>query len=186
MSYSRLDPDVHLSEIAGEAGLSGHGVGMLTGVDVEERVVARDHGVVVVATVGIGSPTLAAAPPGDCDPTPPTGTINLVGYIPERLSDAALVNAVATITEAKVQALAALVVAATGTATDAVCLLCPGDGPVRTFGGPRSVWGSRIARAGYAAMLSGGSAWLSGGLPWSQKVKGRSATVEPCDRRLII
>ena len=37
---------------------------------------------------------------------PAVGTINMLVMVPERLSDAALVNAVATATEAKAQALA--------------------------------------------------------------------------------
>ena len=75
------------------------------------------------------------------------GTINVVAVLPARLSDAALVNAIATATEAKAQALFELGVAGTGTATDAVCIATPADGRAETFGGPRSRWGSRLARA---------------------------------------
>jgi len=71
------------------------------------------------------------------------------------LSDAALVNAVATATEAKTQALHDLGFNATGTATDAVCIVCPDEGTTHHFGGPRSVWGSRLARAVHHAVLSG-------------------------------
>lgn len=182
MSYSRFDPDVHLHDVAASVGLSGPGVGMLTGVDVSERLICQDRDAIVVGTVGIGSPTLAAAPEGDQRAGEVVGTINLVGYVPERLSDAALINAVATITEAKVQALWALGVRATGTATDAVCVLCPADGPAQPFGGPRSTWGARLARAGYAAVLAGGSAWLAGGVPWSQRAAGHCADRHSGDR----
>lgn len=95
------------------------------------------------------------------------GTINIVVRVPANLSGAALVNAVATATEAKVQALAELGVAGTGTATDAVCVLCATDGPVEPYGGPRSRWGSRLARAVHRAVLSGGAADLADGVPWS-------------------
>jgi adenosylcobinamide amidohydrolase len=83
------------------------------------------------------------------------GTINIVVSVPERLTDSALVNAVSTATEAKVQALAELGIDATGTATDAVCVLCPAEGRPFAFGGPRSTWGSRLARAVHAAVRRG-------------------------------
>jgi adenosylcobinamide hydrolase len=59
------------------------------------------------------------------------------------------------VTEAKVQALVDLGLDATGTATDAVCILCPTDGTPASFGGPRSHWGSRLARAAHGAVLAG-------------------------------
>jgi adenosylcobinamide amidohydrolase len=40
-------------------------------------------------------------------------------------------------------------------ASDAVCVLCPVDGPADLFGGPRSTWGSRLARATYDAITDG-------------------------------
>ncbi|MFD0819795.1 adenosylcobinamide amidohydrolase, partial [Micromonospora zhanjiangensis] len=64
MSYRRDDPDAHLAELAGDLGLSGPGVGHLTGVDVAELVVRSDDGVRVWATVGLGAPVWAAAPAG--------------------------------------------------------------------------------------------------------------------------
>ncbi len=82
-----------------------------------------------------------------------------------RLSDAALVNAVATITEAKAQALWELGLAATGTATDAVTVLCPVDGPAEPYGGPLSAWGAPLARAAHRAVREGGSRPK---IPWSR------------------
>jgi adenosylcobinamide amidohydrolase len=82
------------------------------------------------------------------------GTINLIVVLPVRLSDAALVNAVATATEAKAQALHDLGLDATGTATDAIAVACPAHGAPEPFGGPRSRWGGCLARAVYAAVLA--------------------------------
>jgi adenosylcobinamide amidohydrolase len=133
-------------------------------VDVAEVVRASDGDVVVWATVGLGQPELAAAPrPG---PSSRVGTVNLVVHVPARLGDAALVNAVATATEAKVQAIVELGLAATGTATDAVTVLCAPDGPAEAYGGPRSRWGARLARAVHRAVLAGGP----GPVPWSARV----------------
>ena len=153
-SYGRRDPDHHLGKLGISLGLPGRGVGMLTAADVRGRAVAGDGDVEVTATVGLGHPTWAAAPP-ERGPVSLVGTINVVVLVPERLSDAALVNAVATVTEAKAQALWDRGVAATGTATDAVVIACPDDGRTHAFGGPRSVWGSRIARAVHVAVSTG-------------------------------
>jgi adenosylcobinamide amidohydrolase len=167
MSYAREDPATHLSELAGELSLDGPGVGLLTGVDVADLVTTVDSGVTVWATVGLSTPIWAA----EAEPTGPAdrvGTINVVAWLPARLTDAALVNAVATVAEAKAQALRELDLPATGTATDAVCLTCPATeslaGPDTAYGGPRSRWGARLARAVREAILGG-----SGSHPWSDK-----------------
>src|SRR5215813_3617236 len=127
MDYRRTDPDVHLAEIAANLGLDGPGTGMMTGVDVRECLIRRDDGVDVAATVGLGAPAWAAAPDGHLRRFAP-GTINCLVRVPVRLSDAALVNAVATVAEAKAQALWEIGVEATGTASDATCVLCRPDG----------------------------------------------------------
>lgn len=173
MRYGRIDPDCHLAELAGGLDLSGPGVGLLTGVDVAERVLARDDGVTALATVGLGSPAWAAAPDGDHRGLPRVGTVNIIVDVPAALSDAALVNAATTVAEAKAQALWDLAIEATGTASDAVCVVCGEAGPVEAFGGPRSLWGARIARAVYAAVIDGGTAWLASGRAWSDRVAGR-------------
>jgi adenosylcobinamide amidohydrolase len=172
--YQRLDPEVHLAEIASGLGLSGVGVGLLTAVDVREVVHEADGGVRVSVTTGIGGyPTWAAAPEerhmwrfrgiernewptcGSSGPGYWAGTINAVCWLPVRLSAAALVNAVATVAEAKAQAMFEAGVPGTGTCTDATVLLCPVDGPAERFGGPRSAVGAPLARAVHAAVAAG-------------------------------
>jgi adenosylcobinamide hydrolase len=154
MSYGRRDPDHHLAKLGVSLGLAGRGVGMLTAADVRAVSVATDSGVEASATVGLGHPTWAAAA-DEGRPVSLVGTVNLMVLLPERLSDAALVNAVATVTEAKAQALWDRGIAGTGTATDAVCIACPEEGAAHAFGGPRSLWGSRLARAVHRAVLAG-------------------------------
>jgi adenosylcobinamide hydrolase len=170
LAYGRDDPDVHLASLADDLGLTGAGVGLLTAVDVAEVIRTVDEGVVVWSTVGLGTPLPAAAPASLTVDAP--GTVNIVAYVPARLGDAALVNAVATVTEAKVQALTELGIAATGTATDAVTVLCAPTGPVEAYGGPRSRWGARLARAVHEGVLERGRAYLQSGLPWSVRVTG--------------
>jgi adenosylcobinamide amidohydrolase len=168
MSYWRDDPDVHLAELADQFDLRGPGVGLLTGVDVAEVVTRTDTGVRVWATVGLGAPIWAAAEPLSPPVAERVGTVNIVAFVPVQLSDAALVNAVATLTEAKAQAIWELGLSATGTATDSVTVLCPPDGAPAQYGGPRSQWGAPLARAGYQAVRDGGSVPC---VPWSVRVE---------------
>lgn len=194
--YARTDPEAHLAALAQRCGLRGAGVGMLTAVDVTTVEQAEEDGVHVLATVGLGWPTWAAAIDGqatvgvpalDGGGPPPPGTINLFVLVPAVLADAALVNLVATATEAKVQALQEAQVQGTGTASDAVCvagLHPPFDGPggwapadhTERFGGPRSHWGARVARAVHGAVRRGAAAdWeraVAGGWPRPPRQSG--------------
>lgn len=170
--YPRLDPDRHLAEIAAAEQLTGPGVGLMTAADVTAYTTGHDDGVTATATSGLGVRGWAAAPdtgagapgrPGSVDvPVPPfrPGTVNIVVTLPAALSDAALVNAVATATEAKVQALLDAGLDCSGTPTDAVCVAAPEPGPDggEPFAGPRSTWGARIARAVHTAVLAGARA----------------------------
>jgi adenosylcobinamide hydrolase len=182
--YSRPDPAAHLAELARGLGLDGPGIGMLTAVDVRLLSTGREDGVVAAATVGISHPTWAAAETGaaeagaagtgaagaghpetgssDAAPAGAAGfggTVNIVAVLSRRLSPAALVNAVMTITEAKSQALWEAGFPGTGTPSDAVAVLCPAAGPAEAFAGPRSLWGARLARAAHRAVLDGSRRW---------------------------
>jgi adenosylcobinamide hydrolase len=177
LDYDRTDPDRHLTEIGAALKLVGAGCGLLTAVDVTRHHLATDGGVHVAATVGISHPAWAAAPDAHfrrelrSGVETPTfadgdgyraGTINIVVAVPSRLSEAALVNAVATATEAKVQALHEAGVRATGTASDAIIVHCPINGAPQAYGGPRSTFGARTARAVHAAVLAGAQSWIFG------------------------
>ncbi|MCG5212112.1 adenosylcobinamide amidohydrolase [Streptosporangium sp. KLBMP 9127] len=158
--------DTALDTVAGV--WAGAGVGMMTAAQVDRYVMADDGGVRVTATVGLRVPTWAAAPEGGVDPelaperlaTAP-GTINIMVAVPVAMTDAALVNAVMTVTEAKSQALIEAGFPCTGTASDAVCVAVHGHGPAELFGGPRSTWGARVARAVHQAVRRGADDWLA-------------------------
>ncbi|MEU6267423.1 adenosylcobinamide amidohydrolase [Saccharopolyspora shandongensis] len=152
--YDNPDPAAHVDEMAAELGLSGEGVGLLTAVDVRHEVTAVDGGVRASVTTGVGCPIWAAAREEAVTSWKP-GTINAVCWSPVRLSEAALVNAVATVAEAKAQALLESGVAGTGTVTDATVVLCPVDGEAESYGGPRSRIGAGLARAVHAAVTAG-------------------------------
>lgn len=159
--YARTDPAGHLRELARGLGLPGPGVGLLTAAQVADVVQRQDEGVHAAATAGLRVPTWAAAPPGGTDQDLAPGTINVIVSVPVPLSDAALVNAVVTATEAKVQAVLDAGFAGTGTATDAVCVAAPAGAAAEEFTGPRSPWGARIARAVHAAVLAGAAGYAA-------------------------
>lgn len=153
--FRRTDLDAHLGAIAADCDCAGAGVGLLTAARVGAWQRGAEDAVVADATVGVTLPTWAAAPPETATDAPAPGTINLVVQVPVRLSEAALVGAVITVTEAKTQALLEAGVPGTGTASDAVCILCPLHGPAEAFAGPRALWGARIARAVHGAVRAG-------------------------------
>jgi adenosylcobinamide hydrolase len=158
-AYDGAEPGSHLAALAAEAGTVGLGVGMMTAVDVRVASTFQREAISVDATVGVvGAAQWAAATSshlsGEVDARAP-GTINIVVALPERLSDAALVNAIGTATEAKTQALWDAGIDGTGTATDALCVLCPTGGDTHAYGGPRSLWGGRLARVVYRAVRAG-------------------------------
>ena len=150
--YGRTDPEAHVGEIARALSLEGDGTGMLTAADVCDVRAVDDDGVRVAVTVGLRQPTWAAAADEAAELV---GTINVVAWIPVCMSSAALVNAVATVAEAKAQALFDAGIDGTGTATDAVVIACPDEDDGEAFGGPRSTWGARLARATHAAVIAG-------------------------------
>lgn len=156
LDYARTDLGAHVREVTRDLGLVGAGVALFTAADVTRVRHAEHRGAQVWATVGITKPTWAADPSGGFTPWSP-GTINVVVTLPVLLEPGAMVNAVITVTEAKTQALLDAGVPGTGTASDAVVILCDADaaGPGETFGGPRSRWGSALAVATHTAVLAG-------------------------------
>lgn len=159
LDYGRTDLDVHVSEIADELGLRGVGTGLFTAVDVKHVHRHSCEGVVADTTVGVSKPTWASDSSSSFTRWSP-GTINIVVQSPVTLSEGAAVNAVMTITEAKVQALIECDVPGTGTASDAVALTWPTEGTAEPFAGPRSEWGARIAQSTYASVKAGVIDWM--------------------------
>ncbi len=125
-----------MAEVAAALGLHGPGVGMMTAADVAAVATARDEGVGVEATVGLTQPLWAAArrravrrgrwPPAPSTswPSCPSATATPRWPTP------------CTATEAKAQALFRGGVEGTGTASDAVTVVCPATGRAEPFGGP--------------------------------------------------
>lgn len=152
--YARTDLAAHVDELRRAAGLPPHGgVGLFTGAHVPGATTHDCGGVRAIATVGVSEPEWAAAPAKAAATT--FGTINVIVWVPVALAPAALANAVITATEAKTQAMVEAGLPGSGTATDAVCIACPGSGAEEPFAGPRSVWGHRLAVAVHATVAEG-------------------------------
>lgn len=155
--YARMDPAVHLGEIAGEHGLDGEGVGLMTAVDVAEQLTVDADGVTVTSTTGVTRPVLAGtafagAATAEAPGAPPVGTINTVCWVPATFESGARLNLLTTVAEAKAQALADAGVAGTGTASDAVVVMTHNSGQLEPFGGTASTWGARLGRAVYGSI----------------------------------
>jgi len=152
--YSRTDLADHAREVAAELGLAGSGVALFTAAAVDKVSRAEHGGVVVGATVGISHPIWAADFASVGQEWAP-GTINAVVQLPVGLEPGAAVNAVATATEAKVQALVESGIPGTGTASDAIAVVWPAHAGVERFAGPRSTVGASIAQAVHQAVVKG-------------------------------
>ncbi len=165
--YARTDPETHLAEIARRLQALPPVVGMLTAALVADYTEAAYGSARAIATVGLHDPLAAASAKVAASDAPGVGTINLLILLEVPLTDAALVGAASTAVEAKTQALATAGVtagdspmgpmAATGTATDSLCVACPA-GPLGSrvhFAGPATRVGADLARAVHDAVALG-------------------------------
>ena len=141
MSYARDDPDVHLAELADGLGLTGAGVGLLTAVDVAEVIAHRRRRASWSGRRSASACRAWAAAPASTTARRPPRHHQHRRLRARPAGRAALVNAVATVDRGQGAGAAELGIAATGTATDAVCRAVPADGPVAAYGGPRSTVG---------------------------------------------
>lgn len=152
---------VTLERYGREKGWKGTLVGMMTAADAESfrRVERQAQGVSVTALVTAGiSNARRAGERAECRDmsmaAPESGTINIILLTDARLTEAAMVEAVLMVTEAKTAALQNLGVTnpvsgaqATGTGTDAVAIVS-GTGPVTVgYCGKHMLFGEMLATA---------------------------------------
>ncbi|WP_246302941.1 adenosylcobinamide amidohydrolase [Paenibacillus plantarum] len=180
-TYNETDPLVEMEAFIAREGLKPQDTaGMLTAawvndvgfselawpLEEEHRVqpveAVYEHESLRVAawvTVGLGNKARAGAilPAASLYP----GTINTIVVIEGSLTDAAMVNAVITATEAKAAALQALNITvngqiATGTSTDAVLIAATGRGTSFRYAGTATTLGYLIGRTVHDAILASG------------------------------
>jgi iron complex transport system ATP-binding protein len=141
--YLHPDPSSDLQAFAASRGIPKPFVGLMTAVylDQTQTVISRNNDLTIAAvvTAGLSNPAIPGlSPPASLLP----GTINIILLVDGRLSPAAMVNAVITITEVKAQLLLECGVRtaegypATGTSTDAVVVACTGRGDLLPYAGP--------------------------------------------------
>lgn len=140
-------------------------LGMMTAVSVKHTVLSRgkhqDLSVATLCTAGVGNPGVAGLPANKAQGRYRPGTINIILLIDGNLTDAAMVNAVITATEAKTRALFKTKVILpdgepiTGTTTDAIVVACTGGGDTLRYAGTATSLGYLIGITVYKAVLRG-------------------------------
>ncbi len=160
--FNHSRPKRFLRKVATELGLSGGVVGMMTAAELENCSVVKmkKEGLNICAVVTGGISNAAAAGWDSGALISGAGTINTILLIGGRLSEAAMVGAVITSTEAKSAALRELDVKvpltgqyATGTTTDAVVLAANQRGPSYKYAGTGTLLGGLIGRAVKQAVI---------------------------------
>lgn len=136
-------------------------VAMMTSRDLGHLQQARVGAVTCLATVGLGN----AERVGHHRDTPHKGwgTINLALLIEDGLTDAAMIEALTIVAEARTAAIldCGLRIGsglATGTGTDCIALAC--DSGPKTFAGKHTRLGRDLGRATYDAVHRGAQAWI--------------------------
>jgi len=117
-----------------------------------------------VATVGLGNALCVGDPVRGPEPV---GTINILCHVSVPLSDAALLEAMSLVVEARTAALLAFEVKstvsealATGTGTDCVVVACPKEPEPAIYSGKHTAIGSAIGRSVLLAMRAATERWL--------------------------
>ncbi|MET1124035.1 MAG: adenosylcobinamide amidohydrolase [Archaeoglobaceae archaeon] len=134
------DEDSYVRKIARRLGLRRY-FPMLTAVPVENFALKQRSEVAVFATAGVSNPNERI------------GTINVIAVIDARLTRAAMLNAIITITEAKSHALISCGYDFTGTSSDAVVILSTGRGEKHKYAGYASEIGRKLWEASKSAIV---------------------------------
>ncbi|HET6580343.1 MAG TPA: adenosylcobinamide amidohydrolase, partial [Methanoregula sp.] len=116
--WSHKEPEKELEFVAASAGINQDFFGVLTSVPMQHCCVLQYDFITVFITAGV-----RREPPANA------GTINIIVYSSEGLEDAALLESVMVISEAKAEALQAMDLPLTGTPTDGVIVGC--EGPIK-------------------------------------------------------
>jgi len=164
-NYNNDHPAEDLARLAEKLDLGEQVLGLMTAVDVRHTVMSTGAkaglAVATLGTVGVGNACSAGRAIPDQHNVNAPGTINLVVLIEGNLTEAAMVNAVITATEAKTMALFQAGVRledgsmATGTNTDAVVIACTGRGKPYQYAGAATEPGFLIGRTVYRSVTRG-------------------------------
>lgn len=162
------DPVAVLESRLAALGAAG-AVGLLTARDVRAhhhvRAVAGGVSAACLATVGLSNASRVGAGRTDWRP-PKAGTINLLASVSCPLTEAATLEALSIVAEARTAAVLELGLMRegqriTGTGTDCVVLATPPEGAPEPYAGLHTEIGEALGRAVHGAVLAGAQAWLA-------------------------
>lgn len=178
------DPAKYLKQVAGELGVPGEAVALMTAVSLKQLVTLREAEdnlwVEGFVTVGVTNAVRAGDPvkPAKGDWRTKPGTINIILVTNARLADWTMVGVVQVMTESKAAVLLAAGVpswtgrgGATGTGTDAVVIACGAgrDGPHIRYSGTHTKIGELVGRLISRGVKKG----LARSQSWSKREVGR-------------
>ncbi len=161
------DPLALLTARLSEAGLTD-AVAMMTSRDLTHvhTATAESEGIraEAVATVGLSNALRVGDPPGFA----PLGTINLLIRLSAPLTDAALVEAICVVAEARTAAVSAASwpsrrtgEPATGTGTDCIVVAAPLSGEPLPWCGKHTAAGSALGQAALSVIRDGVGTWVA-------------------------
>lgn len=183
-SYSSDTPAQDLASLAEKMNLGKDVLGLMTAVDVRRTVMSfgtrQDLAVATVCTAGVGNACSAGRLVAVNESMATLGTTNIVVLIDGNLTEAAMVNAVITATEAKTMALFQAGIRlpdgamATGT-IDVTVIACTGRGGPLPYAGAATDLGFLVGRTVFKAVAQGISDYFAAvGL---EKLKGPACGV---------
>jgi len=183
-SYSSDTPAQDLASLAEKMNLGKDVLGLMTAVDVRRTVMSfgtrQDLAVATVCTAGVGNACSAGRLVAVNESMAALGTINTVVLIDGNLTEASMVNAVITATEAKTMALFQAGIRlpdgamATGT-IDVTVIACTGRGGPLPYAGAATDLGFLVGRTVFKAVAQGISDYFAAvGL---EKLKGPACGV---------
>lgn len=156
--YHSETPEKDLREAALKVGIEDEFVGMMTAAKLENVAIAEEGDVTAVVTAGVSNACAA----GDSVEGEKASTINIALLIDAELTEAAMVNAVKTATEAKTIALHDLDVRsknsdrfASGTSTDTIVVACSQKGKSFRYSGTGTKLGMKISKVVKKAVREG-------------------------------
>ncbi len=152
--YDHANPRAYLERITRQSGLSPEKViGLMTAVDVRDLVLVHQqhHNITVSAIVTAGISNATSAGETSILPHRNVGTINIILLIDGNPTEACMVDALKTVTEAKFVALRELDIRssssfepASGTTTDAIVVACTEKGNPIDYAGTATKLGKMI------------------------------------------
>lgn len=159
-----IDAEAFLRSRLAEAGRPS-ALGLMTSRDIRQHQVTRrtveEVAASCVATVGLSNAERVGSRRA---PRPHFGTINTLVHVDRALTDAALVEAVSIVAQARTAAVlearpTAAGAGVTGTGTDCIVVACPRDGTQAAWSGLHTAIGEAIGGAVYDAVRAGAEQW---------------------------